>query len=165
LSRTKKEEVQAFVGSQLKKGYIRPSKSPQTLSVLFVSKKDRKKRMVQDYQYVNKRTIKNSYLLPLISKLIDSMGTKKVFTKMDLQWEYNNIQIKEGDKWKAVFTMHLGSFEPTVMYFGLTNSLATFQAIMNDLFRDMINKGDVATFINDVLIATEMEKGHNKIVE
>ena len=165
MSRTKKEEVQAFVGSQLKKGYIRPSKSPQTLSVLFVSKKDRKKRMVQDYQYVNKRTIKNSYLLPLISKLIDSMGTKKVFTKMDLQWEYNNIQIKEGDKWKAVFTMHLGSFEPTVMYFGLTNSLATFQAIMNDLFRDMINKGDVATFINDVLIATEMEKGHNKIVE
>jgi len=165
LSRTKKEEVQAFVGSQLKKGYIRPSKSPQTLSVLFVSKKDRKKRMVQDYQYVNKRTIKNSYLLSLISKLIDSMGTKKVFTKMDLQWEYNNIQIKEGDKWKAVFTMHLGSFEPTVMYFGLTNSLATFQAIMNDLFRDMINKGDVATFINDVLIATEMEKGHNKIVE
>ena len=153
------------MGSQLKKGYIRPSKSPQTLSVLFVSKKDRKKRMVQDYQYVNKRTIKNSYLLPLISKLIDSMGTKKVFTKMDLQWEYNNIQIKEGDKWKAVFTMHLGSFEPTVMYFGLTNSLATFQAIMNDLFRDMINKGDVATFINDVLIATEMEKGHNKIVE
>jgi len=165
LSRTKKEEVQAFVGSQLKKGYIRPSKSPQTLSVLFVSKKDRKKRMVQDYQYVNKRTIKNSYLLSLISKLIDSMGTKKVFTKMDLQWEYNNIQIKEGDKWKAVFTMHLGSFELTVMYFGLTNSLATFQAIMNDLFRDMINKGDVATFINDVLIATEMEKGHNKIVE
>jgi len=61
--------------------------------------------------------------------------------------------------------MYLGLFEPTVMYFGLTNSPATFQAMMNDLFRNMINKGDVATFINDILVATESEKGHNEIVE
>ena len=165
LSRTEKEEVQVFVESQLKKGYIRPSKFPQTLPVLFVPKKDGKRRMVQNYRYVNKGTIKNSYPLPLISELIDNMGTKKVFTKMDLRWGYNNIRIKEGDEWKAAFTMHLGSFEPTVMYFGLTNSLATFQAMMNDLFRDMINKGDVATFIDDVLVATETEEGHDKIVE
>jgi len=85
LSRTEKEEVQAFVESQLKKGYIRPSKSLQTSPVLFVPKKDRKRRMVQDYHYVNKGTIKNSYPLPLISELIDSMGTKKVFTKMNLR--------------------------------------------------------------------------------
>ena len=91
LSRTEKEEVQVFVESQLKKGYIRSSKSPQTSPVLFVPKKDGKRRMVQDYHYVNKRTIKNSYPLPLILELIDSMGTKKVFTKMDLQWGYNNI--------------------------------------------------------------------------
>jgi len=91
LSRTEKEEVQVFVESQLKKGYIRPVKSPQILSVLFVPKKDGKRRMVQDYCYVNKGTIKNSYPLSLISKLIDSMGTKKVFTKMDLRWDYNNI--------------------------------------------------------------------------
>ena len=91
LSRTEKEEVQAFMESQLKKGYIRPSKSPQTLPVLFVPKKDGKRRMVQDYRYVNKGTIKNSYPLPLISELIDSMGTKKVFTKMDIQWGYNNV--------------------------------------------------------------------------
>jgi len=61
--------------------------------------------------------------------------------------------------------MHLGLFEPTVMYFGLTNSLATFQAMMNDLFRDMINTGDIATFINNMLVATETEKGHDEIVE
>jgi len=61
--------------------------------------------------------------------------------------------------------MYLGLFEPTVMYFGLTNSLATFQAMMNDLFRDMINKGDVATFINDMLVVTETEEGHDEIVE
>ena len=114
---------------------------------------------------MNKGMIKNSYPLPLISELIDSMETKKVFTKMDLRWGYNNVQIKEGDEWKAAFTTYLGSFKPTVMYFGLTNSPATFQAMMNDLFRDMNNKEDVATFIDDVLVATETEKGYNKIVE
>ena len=70
---------------QLRKGYIRPSKSPQTLPVFFVGKKDRKKRIVQNYQYLNKGTVKNNYLLPLISDLIDTMGMKKVFTKMDLR--------------------------------------------------------------------------------
>jgi len=84
LSRTKKKEVQAFIESQLEKGYIRPSKSPQTLPVLFVPKKDRKRRIVQDYHYMKKRMIKTSYSLSLISELIDSMGTKKVFSKMDL---------------------------------------------------------------------------------
>ena len=92
---------------------------------------------------MNKGTVKNSYPLPLISELIDSMGTKKVFMKMNLRWGYNNVRIKEDDEWKAAFTTHIGSFEPTVIYFGLTNSPAIFQAMMNDLFRDMINKGDV----------------------
>ena len=98
LSRIEREEVQAFIDSQLKKGYIQPSKSPQTLPMMFVLKKDSKKRMVQDYQYVNKFTINNSYPLPLISDLVDNMGTKRVFKKMDLRWGYNNVRIKEGDK-------------------------------------------------------------------
>jgi len=114
---------------------------------------------------MNKGTVKNSYPLPLISELIDSMGTKKVFMKMNLRWGYNNVRIKEDDEWKAAFTTHIGSFEPTVIYFGLTNSPAIFQAMMNDLFRDMINKGDVITFIDDVLVATETEEGYDKIVK
>ena len=89
---------------------------------------------------------------------------KRVFTKMDLWWEYNNVRIKEGDEWKAAFTTPEGSFEPTVMFFGLTNSLAIFQAIMNKLLRDLINIGKVATFIDDVIVGTETEKGHDKIV-
>jgi len=101
---------------------------------MFVPKKDSKRRMVQDYQYVNKFTVKNSYSLPLISDLVDNMDTKRVFTKMDLRWGYNNVRIKEGDEWKAAFTMHIGSFEPVVMFFGLTNSPATFQTMMNDIF-------------------------------
>jgi len=69
----------------------------------------------------------------LISDVLENIGTKKVFTKMDLRWGYNNVRIKEGDKWKAAFMTPEESFEPTVMFFGLMNSLATFQAMMNKL--------------------------------
>jgi len=72
----------------LRKRYIRPSKSPQTSLVFFVLKKDRKKRMVQDYRYLNSWTIKNNYPLPLISDLVDNIGKKRVFTKIDLRWGY-----------------------------------------------------------------------------
>jgi len=165
LSRNEREEVQKFMEDQLRKGYIRPSKSPQMLPVFFVSKKDGSKRMVMDYRSLNSQTIKNNYLLPLIIELIDNMGSKKVFIKMDLQWGFNNIRIKEGDEWKGAFTMHISSFELTVMFFGMTNLPATFQAMMNEILRDLINKEKVAAFIDDVLIGTETEEGHDKIVE
>ena len=165
LSRIEREEVQEFVKDQLKKGYIRPSKSPQTSPVFFVPKKDGKKRMVQDYRYLNSWTIKNNYPLLLILNLIDSIREKKVFTKMDLQWGYNNVRIKKGDEWKAVFSMPEGLFEPTVMLFGLTNSSATFQAIMNNLLRDLVVEEKVVVFIDDVMVATKTEEGHDEIVK
>ena len=97
--------------------------------------------------------------------LIDSIGKKKMFTKMDLCWGYNNVRIKERDEWKAAFSMPEGSFEPTVMFFGLTNSPAMFQAMMNDLLRDLVVEEKVAVFIDDVMIVTETEEGHDEIVE
>jgi len=98
MSLTEQQEVRDFIDDQLKKGYIRPTKSPQTSLVFFISKKDGKKWIVQDYRYLNKGMIKNNYLLPLIPELIDCIGNAKVFTKLDLQWGYNNVYIKEGDK-------------------------------------------------------------------
>jgi len=91
-----------------------------------VGKKDSEKHMVMDYYRLNKQMVKNNYPLPLITDLVDLMGNKKLFTKMDLQWGYNNVYIKEGDEWKATFTTHMGSFEPVVMFFGMTNSPAMF---------------------------------------
>jgi len=61
------------------------------------------------------------------------MGSKRVFTKIDLWWGYNNMRIKKGDEWKAAFTTHIGLFEPVVMFFGMMNSPATFQAMMNEI--------------------------------
>ena len=121
--------------------------------------------MVIDYHNLNNQTVKNNYPLPLIMDLIDNMGSKQVFTKMDLQWGFNNIRIKERNEWKGAFTTHVGSFELTVVFFGITNSLAIFQAMMNEILRNIINKEKVAAFVNNMLIGTETEEGCDEIVE
>ena len=84
LLREEREEVHKFISEQLRKGYIRPSKLSQTTLVFFIGKKDRKKKMVQDYQYLNEQIIKNNYPLSLISDIVENIGTKKIFTKIDL---------------------------------------------------------------------------------
>jgi len=126
LSKNVREEGQNFIEDQLRKGYIRPSKSPQTLPVFFVGKKDGSKWMVMDYRNLNSQTVKNNYLLSLITELIDNMSSKRVFMKMDLRWGFNNVKIKKEDEWKEAFMTYIGSFEPTVMFFGMTNLPATF---------------------------------------
>jgi len=165
LSRNEREKVQKFVNKHLQKGYIRPSKLQQTSPVFFVGKKDGGKHMVMDYHKLNKQTVKNNYPLPLITELIDNMDSKRVFTKMDLQWDYNNVRVKEGDEWKAAFTTHMGLFEPVVMFFGMMNSPAMFQVMMNKILRDMINEEKVVVFVDDMLVGTEMEEGHDEVVE
>ena len=125
LLREKKKKVQVFVEDQLQKKYIQLSKLPQTSLVYFVAKKDGKRRIVQDYCHINQWTVKNRYFLSLIADILNEVE-KKVFTKPDLRWRYNNVRIKEGNEWKAVFTMYIGAYKLTVIYFGLTNSLATF---------------------------------------
>ena len=84
--------------------------------------------------------------------------------KMDLRWGYNNVCIKENDKWKAAFTCFCGSFKPLVMYFRLCNLPTTFQAMMNEIFTDMDDV--VVVYINDLMIFTKTENQaeHDKIV-
>jgi hypothetical protein len=83
------------------------------------------------------------------------------FTKLDVQWGYNNIQIKEGDEEKAVFVTNRGLWEPLVMFFGLTNSLATFQSMMNNLFVDLIVEGRVIVHLDNILIYSEHLEEHH----
>ena len=91
MSREERKEVYKFILEQLRKEYIRPLKLPQIAPVFFVGKKNSKKQRVQDYQYLNEWTIKNNYPLPLILDIVENIGTKKVFTKIDLRWRYNNV--------------------------------------------------------------------------
>ena len=84
---------------------------------------------------------------------------------MDLIWRYNNVQIKKGDEQKTAFTTPERLFEPTMIFFGLTNSPATFQTMMNEILQNLINTGKVASFINDMIVETETEEEHDKMVE
>jgi len=104
---------------------------------------------------LNKWTIPNKYPLPLISELIYNLAEKCLFSKFDIQWGYNNIRIKEGDEYKATFKTSKGLFKPTVMFFGLTNSPATFQIIMDDIFQDEVAQGWLYIYMDDMIIATE----------
>ena len=109
-------------------------------------------RLVQDYRALNALTIKNQYPLPLISELVNQLRGAKYFTKLDVRWGYNNVHMKEGDEWKAVFHMNRSLFEPLVMFFGLMNSPSTFQTMMNDIFHDLIMEGVVCIYLDDILI-------------
>ena len=129
----------------------------------FVKKKDGSLRPVQDYRRLNNITVKNRYPLPLISELVNQLHGAQYFTKLDVRWGYNNVRIKEGDEWKAAFRTNRGLFEPLVMFFGLTNSPATFQTMMNDIFHDLILEGVVCIYLDDILIFTRTVEEHRRI--
>ena len=95
-------ELDKFLKDNLYKGYIRPSQSPMASPFFFVDKKDRKLRPCQDYRYLNEHTVKNAYPLPLITELLDKLKGAKFFTKLDVRWSYNNVQIRDGDQWKLL---------------------------------------------------------------
>ncbi|ESK82885.1 reverse transcriptase-rnase h-integrase [Moniliophthora roreri MCA 2997] len=123
------------------------------LPFFFVAKKEKGAlRPTYDYQELNKGTIKNAYPLPLISELLDKLKGANIFSKLDLWNGYNNVQIKDRDQWKAAFKTNRGLFEPTIMFFGLSNSLATFQAFMNNILSDFINEGWCIVYMDDILI-------------
>lgn len=118
---------------------------------------------------MNEYTIKNKYPLPLIPDLISQVKDAWIFTKFNIRWGYNNVCIKEGDQHKAAFKTKYGLFEQNVMYFGLTNSLATFQAMMDHLFQPVhdefsINGTDVLKYMDDLLIATRSTWAHHRKV-
>ena len=165
LTQDEQKALLEFVREQQAKGYICPSKSLYAVPFFFIKKKDGKLQPVQDYRCLNEWTIKNCYLLPLISELIACVQKVKKFTKVDIRWGYNNICIKEGDKYKAAFITNQGLFKPTVMFFRLTNSPATFQTMMNAIFTEEIVEGWLIIYMDDILIATEDDQEfHDKCV-
>jgi hypothetical protein len=142
------------------KGYIRDSQSLYASSFFFIKKKDRKLRPVQDYRKFNTWTVCNQYPLPIIRDLVCDLGKAALFTKFDVWQGYNNIRIKEGDKHKAAFKTCHGLYEPMVMFFGLCNSPATFQAFMNDIYHPTIAKHDarktaIHIYMDDIAIGTQ----------
>jgi hypothetical protein len=163
MSIDEQRKVDKFLEENVRKGYIQLSQSPFAAPVFFVKKKDRKLCFIQNYRWLNEWTVKDRYLLPLSTDIINRLAGAKFFTKFDVRWGYNSICIRKGDEWKAAFTTNWGLFEPLVMFFRLTNSLATFQALINSIFADLIAKGVVAVYLNNILIYTNTIKEQCKV--
>ena len=160
------EALNQWLDKQLKAGLIVESKSRYTAPCFYISKKDGSLQLVQDYRKLNQVTIKDKTPLPLIGEVIDKLKEAKYFNKLDLIWGYNNVQIKEGDKWKAAFLMNKGLFEPRVMYFGLCNSPGTFQRMMNSIFQELLHEGMLANYMdNFIILARTIEELEERTIQ
>jgi len=145
-----------FIEENLAKGYITEANSPYASPMFYRAKKDGKLRPIIDYRVLNDWTVRDVYPLPLIGSIIDHLQGKTLFTKLDLRWGFNNIRIKEEDRWKAAFKTPYGMYEPAVMFFGMCNSPATFCRAMARMFRPLTNKypTELFVYVDDILIAT-----------
>ena len=159
MSEKERQELVTQLKYLLDRGYIRPSTSPYGAPVLFVKKKDGTMRMCVDYRALNQITIKNKYPLPRIDELFDRLTHARYFSKIDLRMGYHQIRISEGDIAKTAFRTRYGHFEFLVMTFGFTNAPATFQALMNDIFRPYLDAW-VVIYLDDILIFSQTREEH-----
>lgn len=164
LSPEEKEECEKQVKDLLDKGLIQPSSSPWGAPVLFVPKPNGKLRMCCDFRMLNKQTIKNKFPLPRIDDLLDVLHGKKVFSSLDLQSGYWQIALRPDDMRKTAFNTHFGHFEYKVMCFGLANAPATFQSLMNNIFKDYLGKF-VVVYLDDILIFSDTPEEHMRHLE
>jgi hypothetical protein len=155
----KQSKLNEYLEENWHKGYIVPSKSPMSSPVFLIKKKDSKLCLIQDYPKLNEITIKNGYPLLLAADVINQLRGAKYFTKFDVRWGYNNVCIKKGDEWKATFATNRGLFEPTTMFFGLTNSPTTFQSLMNAILANLVAGHKVIVYLDNILIySTNLEE-------
>ena len=153
--------IEKYVREEVEAGRIQPSNSPFGAMALVVLKKDGEPRVVVDYRGLNEITVKDRYPLPLMDELFDRVHDAKFFTKIDLRTGFHQIRIAEGDTEKTAFRTRYGSYEYRVLPMGLCNAPSTFMKLMNDTFRDMLDKW-VLVFLDDILIFSRTEQEHEE---
>jgi len=168
MSKDQLKKVRTYLDENLKREFIRPSKSLTEYSILFVSKKDGTKQLCVNYRQLNKITKQDSYFLLLIKELQDRLGRVKWFTSLNLKEAYYWVQMKKGEEWKTAFWTRYRHYEYTVMPFELKNAPATFQRLINDTLREYLNDFMI-TYLDDILIYSdnlEMHCSHmHKVLE
>lgn len=145
-------------------GLIRPATSPFGAVFFFVEIKDKTPCPCIDFRGLNDITIKNRYPLPLLTSAFELLHGATIFSKLDLCNAYHLVRIRKGDEWKTAFNTHLGHFEYLVMPFSLTNALAVFQALVNDVRHDFINHF-VFVYLDDILLFSSSLQEHQRHVQ
>lgn len=156
--------MEEYITNSLAAGIIRPSCSPLGARFVFVEKKDKSVRPCINYRGLNTITVKNKYPFPLLTSAFELLQGMTIFSKLDLQNAYHSVRIREGNEWKMALNTNLGQFEYLVMLFGLTNLLAVFRAIVNDILRDFINHF-VFVYLDDILIFSRSVAEHGRHVK
>ncbi|MEM7375714.1 MAG: reverse transcriptase domain-containing protein, partial [Bacteroidota bacterium] len=155
------EEAKKQTDYMLEHGLVQPSKSPWGSPVLFAPKKDGGLRFCIDYRWINSRTVKNRYPLPLPEELVDRLSGAKVYTKLDLRSGYWQMPIRDEDIPKTAFRTRYGHYECLVLPFGLTNAPAQFMNMVNDILEEYLDKF-VVVFLDDILIYSSSLEEHQE---
>lgn len=163
------EVLKQYLDEQLAKGFIRPSNSPSSSAVFFVTDKASQSRgvsqlrLVVDYRTLNSKIVLDEYPLPLSREIIGRLAKAKIYTKFDVRAGFNNLRIKEGDQWKTAFTTLFGLYEYTVMPMGLASAPSIFQRFMNGILAPFLGRTCFA-YLDDVIIFSNSEVEHKKHV-
>lgn len=161
MSPSELDELKKQLDDLLKKGLIRPSKSPYGAPVLLVRKKDGGWRFCIDYRALNAITVKNKYPLPRVDELFDRLQGAKYFSKLDMKTGYWQIKMHEADIEKTAFRSRYGSFEWLVLPMGLTNAPATFMHLMHQILRPFLDDS-VIVFLDDILVFSQSLREHQR---
>jgi len=165
LSASEQETLKEFIEKNLNTGFIQPTSSPHSAPVLFVKKKDGLLCLCVDFCGLNRISKKDRYSLLLISDLLDSPRKVQIYSKIDLCHAYHLVHIANSDEWKTSFRTCYGSFEWSVMSFGLTNTPTAFQRFMNDIFSNLLDVCVVIYLDNILIYSNNMSEHHRHVKE
>jgi transposase InsO family protein len=158
------EEVRQHLSDLLNTGVISESQSPYASPIVLVRKKDGRLRMCCDYRLLNKKTLKDAFPLPRIEDSLDKLHGSKFFSCLDLKSAYNQVEIDECDRHKSAFTTPFGLYQYNFMAFGLCNSPASFQRLMQTIFREELYVY-LLVFLDDLLIYSQTVDDHIQQLE